>query len=101
MCKVLERCTGLLISYQSGGDIVLGQWFTFGSAQLTRIYDSNAGTIDSIYFRLEKSGRHKIATGIAFSREDFGNEQDLEYYVILADKVYTDSFWPCDLSSYR
>jgi hypothetical protein len=82
----------LLISYQSGGDIVLGQWFTSRSAQLTRIYDSNTRTIDSIYFKLEKSGRHQIVTGIGFSREDFGDEKDLEYDVILTDEVYTHSF---------
>jgi hypothetical protein len=92
MCKALKRCTGLLISYQSGGDIVLGQWFTSRSAQLTRIYDSNTRTIDSIYFKLEKSGRHQIVTGIGFSREDFGDEEDLEYDVILTDEVYTHSF---------
>lgn len=60
---------------------------------MTRLYHNNAGAaIESFYFRVEKSGRREIVTGVALSREEFGRVgEDVECVVFDAGEVCTRS----------
>ncbi len=70
LCRVSNRCIGILIHYLSGLTVVLGQWRTAGGLQYSCIYKSDNKTdptsITNIYFRITRSGRHTIVTDVSF-----------------------------------
>lgn len=76
LCRVSNRCIGMLIHYISGLTIVLGQWRTAGSLQYSCIYKSDNRTsptsITNIYFRITRSGRHTIVTDVSFLEDYSG-----------------------------
>jgi hypothetical protein len=73
LCRVSNRCIGILIHYISGLIVVLGQWRTAGGLQYSCIYKSdnktNPTSITNIYFRITRSGRHTIVTDVSFSED--------------------------------
>lgn len=88
LCRVANRCTGVMISYLKALPVVLGQWHTSLPSQQTCIYDSNGPSIVSeIYFRTSKSGDHQVVTDISFSVD---NSKDCDYQAFTTEKVTTD-----------
>jgi hypothetical protein len=68
LCRVANRCTGVMITYLKALPLVLGQWHTSLLSQQTCIYDSNRpSTPSEIYFKISKSGDHQVVTDISFS----------------------------------
>lgn len=71
LCRIENRCTGILMRYNSGLTLVLGQWHVPSVSQHSCIYDSPTEYTANICFRLTALKRHKIVTSIMFS-EDSG-----------------------------
>jgi hypothetical protein len=70
LCRVSNRCIGMLIYYTSGLTVVLRQWRAAGGLQYSCIYKSDNRTsptsITNIYFRITRSGRYTIVTNVSF-----------------------------------
>jgi hypothetical protein len=76
LCRVSNRCIGIMIQYTNGLIIVLGQWQTAGVAQHSSIYKSDnksdTTSAPNIYFRMTRCERHNIVTDVSFSEDHSG-----------------------------
>ena len=88
LCRVANRCTGVMISYLKALPVVLGQWHTSLPSQQTCIYDSNRlSTVSEIYFRISKCGEHQVVTDISFSVD---KSKDCGYQAFSTEKVRSE-----------
>ena len=88
LCRVANRCIGVLINHLKAPPVVLGQWQTSLGSQQTCIYDSNRPSIVSIiYFRTSKSGDHQVVTDISFSVD---KSKDCDYQAFSTEKVRSE-----------
>ncbi|KAH8598585.1 hypothetical protein B0O99DRAFT_615449 [Bisporella sp. PMI_857] len=66
VCRIGERCTGILMHYVNGRALVLGQWRAFCASSYYCIYSKNRPRITDIFFKLSKTDQHQIVTEISF-----------------------------------
>jgi hypothetical protein len=81
LCRVGNRCTGILIHYTTGPAVVLGQWHSTYISEHSCIYNGDGPTITNIYFRMSKSQRFQIVTDIGFSLDLDKAVQDSNFQV--------------------
>ncbi|KAH6692790.1 hypothetical protein BKA61DRAFT_281285 [Leptodontidium sp. MPI-SDFR-AT-0119] len=81
MCRVKNRCTGLMIHYIGGGTSVLGQWHTSCASQSSCIYDGNGPAITHIYFEMSRCRDRQIVTAVNFAPSTAETTSDSEYRV--------------------
>jgi hypothetical protein len=94
MCRIENRCTGLLIHYLSGRTSVLGQWHVSCASQRSCIYDSDCPVVSNIYFEMSRYRDRHIVTGVSFTPSKAGTTSDSEYRVFgvgeVRQKINTD-----------
>jgi hypothetical protein len=78
LCRVSNRCTGLLIHYLDGSTTTLGQWNGCHVSQHSCIYHSNQSSITNLCFGMAKFQNHSIVTDIRYSIGK--NETELDSY---------------------
>ena len=92
LCRVLNRCIGIMIYYLNGLVVVLGQWRTAGVAQHSYIYNSddknNTNSVPNICFRMTRYRSYNIVTDVSFL-EDHSKAMELDssYQVFGVGKV--------------
>jgi hypothetical protein len=87
LCRVSNRCIGILIHYVNGQSAVLGQWRTGGMACHSCIYNSDSISPTHIYFRVTTFGHHKIVTDISFSDDKSKIVPGTEYHITELQQV--------------
>jgi hypothetical protein len=86
VCRVGNRCSGMLIHYFTAIPVVLGQWHTHHSKH-DCIFQSSGPGIDNpsaFYFKTSTSGDHDIITDISFSPY---MSEDGPYHALSLNKV--------------
>ena len=96
LCRVSNRCIGIVIQYTNGLITVLGQWQTAGVAQHSCIYKSDdksdTKSVPDIYFRMTRCRRYDIVTDVSFSKNyNKAITSDSSYQVFGAGKVKSSS----------
>jgi hypothetical protein len=81
LCRVSNRCTGMLVHYPKGPPTVLGQWRSSCVAEHSCIYSSGTKSISNIYFRTSGSGYRRIVTNIGFSEDNGEAAPDSECHI--------------------
>ncbi|KAH9208844.1 hypothetical protein DL95DRAFT_32875 [Leptodontidium sp. 2 PMI_412] len=81
VCRVKNRCTGLMIHYLSGRTSVLGQWHASCAPQSSCIYDSHGPAITNIYFEMSRCKDRQIVTAVSFAPSTAEATSDSEYRV--------------------
>jgi hypothetical protein len=66
VCRVENRCIGILIHYTNGLSEVLGQWRVQGVVHHSCIYNSDMEDITYVRFTITLFGNHKIVTNVRF-----------------------------------
>ena len=85
LCRVANRCTGLMIYYLNALPVVLGQWHTSYNSQQACLYDDNGpSTVSKVYFRTSRSRDHNVVTDISFSAD---KSKDCDYRDFSTEKV--------------
>lgn len=81
LCRTSTRCTGILIHYVDGRSVALGQWRNLDVSQHSCIYNNSTTSTLDLYFKMARSGSHKIVTDIRFSEHTSEAVPDAEYQV--------------------
>lgn len=79
MCRIENRCTGLLIHYLGGRTSVLGQWRVSCASQRSCIYDSDCPAASNIYFEMSRYKDRYIVTAVSFTLSTAETTSDSEY----------------------
>ena len=67
ICRVKNRCTGLMVYYLDGSTSILGQWHASSASQSSCIYDSKESAATDIYFEMSRYGSREIVTAVSFT----------------------------------
>ncbi|PBP19331.1 hypothetical protein BUE80_DR009929 [Diplocarpon rosae] len=81
MCRVKNRCTGLMIHYYGSRTSVLGQWHASCASQSSCIYDSNSPAATDIHFKISSHKDRQIVTGVSFTPFMTEVDPDSTYHV--------------------
>jgi hypothetical protein len=87
LCRVGNRCTGMLIHYVVGPTVVLGQWHSLYIAEHSCIYSGDGLAITNVCFRTSKSRQYQVVTNIEFSKESDEAVQDPNLQVFKVQMV--------------
>ena len=70
VCRLRDRCTGLLIHYMNDHSTVIGQWHTSYSVEHLRIYDSDSSGSGhyTVRFRIETREDYQFVADVSFSK---------------------------------
>jgi hypothetical protein len=93
LCRVGNRCTGMLMHYGTGPTVVLGQWHSPYIAAHSCIYNGDGPTITNIYFKMSKSQHYQIVTDIGFSMDWDEAVRDSDFQVFNIQTVKLSHVW--------
>lgn len=69
LCRVGNRCTGLMIDYVEGPTQAFGQWHSSHISEHCCVYNKDKPSVSKVYFRMSQFERHNIVTDITFSTD--------------------------------
>lgn len=98
VCRKEGHCTGILLHYNTGSSMVLGQWHSSSVSKHSYIYNSEKMDFINIYFKMSGKRPYQIVEDIGFSINpeiwsQYPDVQIFDFETVTASKVLHECMW--------